>query len=397
MTKFLIHQYIQNYQAVEQPEVRASYGKLAGVLGIVSNFVLFLLKLLAGLLGQSIAIMSDAFNNLSDMGSSVVSLIGTTASGRHADEEHPFGHGRMEYVASLIVSFIIILVGFELLKASASKIIHYEPSSFNLLSFGILLFSILVKIWLYFSNRYIGKTIQSVVIKAAAQDSLNDVFATSGVLVSMILGLFVKAPVDGIMGLVISVLIMFTGYGVARDTITILLGTAPDPAVVEKLCAILMAQEEIAGVHDLIVHDYGPGRCMASVHAEVPEDGDIIKIHEMIDATEKRIQEEMGIHIVIHMDPISVRDERITGVRDMVLACVRELNPEFDIHDFRMTDGEKNVNLIFDLEVPYSLKPAERERVAAEVCAKLKACDPKYRAVIQVENRSLQAVKLSKQ
>ncbi len=394
MTKWFIHQFIKNYQEVGQPEVRGAYGKLAGFLGIVSNFVLFLLKLFAGLLGQSIAVMSDAFNNLSDMGSSVVSLIGTTASGRHADEEHPFGHGRVEYVASLIVSFMIILVGFELLKASAAKIFHYEASTFNLLSFGILLFSILVKLWLFFSNRYIGNAIGSVVIKAAAQDSLNDVFATSAVLVSMILGQFVKVPVDGIMGVVISGLIMFTGYGIARDTITILLGTAPDSAVVERICEILMAQEEIAGVHDLIVHDYGPGRCMASVHAEVPEDGDIVKIHEMIDATEKQIQEEMGIHIVIHMDPISVRDERIAGVKALALSCVRQMNPEFDIHDFRMTDGEKTINLIFDLEVPFSVKPAERERVAAEIAAKLKACDERYRAVIQVENRSLHAVKL---
>lgn len=393
MIQWLIKKRIQNYQATKDPEVRVAYGKLAGTLGIVSNFVLFLLKLGAGFLGNSIAVMSDAFNNLSDMGSSVVSLIGTTASNRHADEEHPFGHGRVEYIASLIVSFIIILVGFELLKASGEKIFHYEPSGFSPLSFWILGFSIFIKIWLYFSNRYIGTAIQSAVIKAAAQDSLNDVLATTGVLLSMVLGLVISAPVDGIMGVLISVLIMFTGYGIARDTITVLLGTSPDPAMAERICQIVMEQEGVQGVHDLIIHDYGPGRCMASVHAEVPEDGDIIRVHEMIDATEKRIQEEMGVHIVIHMDPISVRDERIAGVKALVVDCVRQVNEAFAIHDFRMTDGEQNINLIFDLEVPYSLKPSEREQAAAAICAKLKECDPRYRAVIQVENKSWQAAK----
>ena len=393
MIRFLIKRCIKNYDHPELTEVRTAYGKLAGFLGIVSNLLLFLLKLLAGILGNSVAIMSDAFNNLSDMGSSVVSLIGTTASGRHADEEHPFGHGRVEYVATLIVSFIIILVGFELMKASFSKIFHYEPLVFHPLALGVLIFSILAKLWLFVSNRYIGRKIRSTVIEAAAQDSLNDVFATAGVLLATVLGLVIEFPVDGIMGVLISILIMFTGYGIARDTITVLLGTSPDPAMADAICRLVMEQEDVVGVHDLIIHDYGPGRCMASVHAEVPEDGDIIKVHEMIDATERRIQEEMGVHIVIHMDPVSVCNERIAGVRETVLACVKQVNGEFDIHDFRMTDGEHNINLIFDLEVPYSMKPAEREQAAALICEKLKACDDRYRAVIQVENRSWQAKK----
>ncbi len=393
MIRFLVKHSIKNYNNPELPEVRMAYGKLAGVLGIASNLILFLLKLLAGILGNSVAIMSDAFNNLSDMGSSVVSLIGTTASGRHADEEHPFGHGRVEYVATLIVSFIIILVGFELMKASFGKIFHYEPLAFHPLALVILIFSILVKLWLFVSNRYIGRKIRSTVIDAAAQDSLNDVFATGGVLLATLLGLVVEFPVDGIMGVLISVLIMFAGYGIARDTITVLLGTSPDPAMADAICRIVMEQEDVVGVHDLIIHDYGPGRCMASVHAEVPEDGDIIKVHEMIDATERRIQEEMGVHIVIHMDPVSVCDERIAGVREKVLACVKQINAEFEIHDFRMTDGEHTINLIFDLEVPYSMKPAEREQAVAVICEKLKECDARYRAVIQVENKSWQAKK----
>ncbi len=390
MIQFLISKCIKNHQATCDSSVRMAYGKLAGLLGIVGNFLLFALKLLAGILGGSVAVLTDAFNNLSDMGSSVVSLIGTTAAGRHADEEHPFGHGRFEYVASLIVSFIIILVGFELLKTSAAKIFHYEPLTFSWLSVGILLFSIVAKLWLSFANRHIGNKIQSVVILAAAQDSLNDVYATGAVLVSMFLGLFIKAPIDGIMGVIISVLIMFTGYGIARDTITILLGTSPDPLMAEEICRMILEPECISGVHDLIIHDYGPGRCMASVHAEVPEDGDIVHIHEIIDEIEKKIQKELGVHVVIHMDPISVSDERICATRSLVMSCVQGLNPAFSIHDFRMTDGAHCINLIFDLEVPFDILPAEREQLAGRINAILKEKDPRYNAVVQVENKSWQ-------
>lgn len=389
MVKLLIRKFIKNHEAVSSPDVRTAYGKLAGVLGIVCNFILFVLKLAAGIISGSVAVISDAFNNLSDMGSSMVSLIGITAANRNADEEHPFGHGRFEYVASLIVSFIIILVGFELLKSSVHKIFHYEKLTFSWLSAGILLFSILAKLWLFVANRRIGKTVDSVVIRAAAQDSLNDVYATAAVLASMFLGLVVSAPVDGIMGACVSVLIMFSGYGIARDTITILLGTPPDPAMAEEICKTIMEQECISGVHDLIIHDYGPGRCMASVHAEVPEDGDIVKVHEVIDQTEKQIQKEMGVHIVIHMDPISVVDERIKSVRALVVECVKKQNAAFSIHDFRMTDGEHTINLIFDLEVPFSLSTAEREQAVACIQTSLKEKDPRYKVVIQVDNKSL--------
>ncbi|MBQ2696358.1 MAG: cation transporter [Clostridia bacterium] len=390
MIKLLISKFVKNHEAVDNLQVRTAYGKLAGVLGIACNFILFILKLLAGIISGSVAVLSDAFNNLSDMGSSVVSLIGTTAASRHADEEHPFGHGRFEYIASLIVSFIIILVGFELLKTSFGKIFDYEKLNFSILSAAVLLFSMVVKLWLFVANRKIGNAVQSVVIRAAAQDSLNDVYATGAVLLSMILGLVVEAPIDGIMGIAISVLIMFSGYGIARDTITILLGTSPDPAMADEICRTILEQDCITGVHDLIIHDYGPGRCMASVHAEVPEDGDIVRVHEIIDETEKRIQKELGVHVVIHMDPISVSDARIESVRDLVLDCAQKINGEFSVHDFRMTDGEHCINLIFDLEVPFSVSPLEREQAAKCIQASLKEIDPRYNAVIQVENKSWQ-------
>lgn len=387
MIKFLIHRCIKNNEQVQQPAVRMAYGRLAGVLGIICNFILFLLKLLAGLLSGSIAILSDAFNNLSDMGASAVSFVGVTMSGRHADEEHPFGHGRYEYIASLIVSFIIMLVGFELLKSSAGKIFAYEKPSVGLLQLVILMASVLVKLWMFSYNRYIGKTIDSLVIRAAAQDSLNDVYATLAVIVSAILTSFVDWPVDGIMGLLISVLIMKAGFGIARDTITVLLGAPPDPELTRCICDIILEQEEIQGVHDLILHDYGPGRVMGSIHAEVPIDGDIVKVHEIIDATEKQIQRDMGVHMVIHMDPISVNNERIQALKALALSCVQAVHKDFSIHDFRMTDGEHNINLIFDLEVPYSLKAEERERAVSAIRAKLREHDARLSAVIEVDNK----------
>lgn len=387
MIKFLIRKYIAHPEQTQSPSVRASYGRLSGVLGIICNSVLFCIKLLAGLLAGSIAIMSDAFNNLSDMGASVISMVGVTASGRHADEEHPFGHGRSEYIASLIVSFIIMLVGFELLKSSVGKIFHGEKPMVGLLQLIILGVSVLIKLWMFFANRHIGKTIQSLVVQAAAQDSLNDVWATLAVMVSSVLSLYVDVPVDGIAGVLISILIMRAGFGIAKDTTTVLLGAAPDPQVARRICDIILAQEEIQGVHDLILHDYGPGRSMGSVHAEVPTDGDIVKIHEVIDATEKQIQQELGIHMVIHMDPISVNNERIEAVRTLTMRCVHEVSCDFGIHDFRMTDGEQNINLIFDLEVPYTLREEEREGVVKAIREKLKACDSRYEVVIEVDNK----------
>lgn len=387
MIKLLISKMIKNHEEVNEPAVRSAYGKLAGGLGIVCNFVLFVIKFIAGLISGSVAVLSDAFNNLSDMGSSVVSLIGTIAASQHADEEHPFGHGRFEYIASLIVSFIIMMVGFELLRSSFDKVLQGQQVAFSWMTICVLVFSMLVKLWMFASNRYIGKTIQSMVIRATAQDSLNDVFATGGVVLATFLGLVLPWSVDGIMGMLISVLIMLAGFGIARDTITVLLGTPPDPVLVEQIYGMLLRHEGIEGVHDLIIHDYGPGRRMASVHAEVPVDGDIVKIHEVIDATEKEIQKELGVHIVIHMDPISVGNEKVEALKKMALRCVHEVNPVFGLHDFRITDGEQNINLIFDLEVPYSVKPSEREKAVAAIKEKIKEQDCRFSVVIQVDDK----------
>jgi len=307
MIKLLIKKTIKDYKNVTDSKVRERYSVLAGVLGILCNIFLFALKLFIGWSVNSIAIISDSFNNLSDTGSSAVTVIGAKMSNKSADREHPYGHGRIEYVSSLIVAFIIIIVGVEVLQGSANKIINPSPVSISPIMLVILILSVLVKVWMFLYNRYMGNVINSSVLKAASADSLNDVFATSAVIASSFVGqFFANIPFDGIIGVLVSLLIIKAGYGIASQTVNTLLGSAPDSELVDKLQAEILSAEGIIGVHDLLVHDYGPGRVMASVHAEVPDDIDIVKVHEVIDEVEKRVAGEMGIELVIHMDPISV-------------------------------------------------------------------------------------------
>lgn len=304
MIRFLIKKFVKDYKNTEDKSVRESYGVLSGVLGIICNLFLFGVKLTIGLLMNSIAITSDAFNNLSDTGSSMITILGAKLSNRVPDEEHPFGHGRFEYISSLIIAFIIILVGFELLKSSFDKILNPEKVEFNWILIVILSVSILIKVWMYLYNRYIGKAIGSKVNQAAASDSLNDVVATSAVILTTIVGKFIDFPIDGIAGLIVSVLIMYTGYGVAKDTVNVLLGMSPSSETVDKIHDQILECDYIEGVHDLKVHDYGPGRTIASVHVEMSDTISIVKAHTEIDRVEKRILKELGIDIVIHVDPM---------------------------------------------------------------------------------------------
>lgn len=386
MISLLIRWFVPNYKQISDKKVRESYGVLSGVLGIICNTFLFAVKLVIGCMMNSIAIISDAFNNLSDMGSSLVTVVGVKLSNRHADKEHPFGHGRIEYISALIVSFIIMLVGFELLKESFDKTLHPQKPEINLFLTVLLMFSVLVKVWMFIYNRYIGKKIHSAVLLAAAKDSLNDVIATAAVILSAVLGSFTDFPVDGVVGLIVSVLVLWTGFGIARDTIGVLLGAPPDPEMVRELNEIILSQEGIVGTHDLIIHDYGPGRVMASVHAEVPADADIVKIHEIIDCVEKEIYNEMDVHIVIHMDPIVINNERVNSLRGIVLDVVKSVDEKYNIHDFRMTDGEGRVNLIFDLEVPCELSQKQRDEAVAEIKQRLQQKDPRFQAVISVDD-----------
>ncbi len=385
MIRFLVKKFVVDYENVSDDGVRERYSVLSGTVGILCNFFLFLLKLTTGLMMNSIAILSDGFNNLSDIGSSVVSVIGAKLSNKRPDHEHPFGHGRVEYVASLIVSFLILMVGVELLKSSVGKIIHPEAVTFYPVAVVILAASMLVKIWMFSYNRYLGKQIHSSLLLATARDSLNDVISTGAVIASTIIGYFLPFSIDGYVGVAVSVLILRSGYEIARDTISLLLGTAPEKETVDRLSEIVMSGEHIVGMHDLIVHNYGPGRVMASVHAEVPSDADVIVVHEEIDSLEQLANSEMGIILVIHMDPILVNCERTHQLRQMAEGVCKGINPELSIHDFRITDGENRVNLIFDLVVPYTFDEQQKQETLDEISRLIRQQDERYRTVIQID------------
>lgn len=386
MVKLLIKTFIPNASETENLRVRAAYGMLAGVMGIVCNLFLFIVKLIAGTLTHSIAITSDAFNNLSDMGSSLISAVTAKLSGQRPDAEHPFGHGRLEYIASLAVSFLIMLVGFELFRSSAAKIFAPEPVIFSWPALLILLISTLVKVWMFSYNRYIGKTIQSGVLRAAASDSLNDAAATGAVIVATIAARYVNFPIDGIMGILVSLLILRAGYGIAKETIGLLLGSPPDAELVRRIEALVLSGEGIVGVHDLIVHDYGPGRTIASVHAEVPDDSDIVRIHEIIDAIEQRALEELGLVLVIHMDPITINNERVDTLHRLISEVITSVEPSYKTHDFRVTDGDERINVIFDMEVPISQKPEQISRNLAVIRERAEAADARIRLVVKVDH-----------
>lgn len=384
MIRFLAKNFIKDSDDTQNLTVREHYCVLGGVLGIICNIFLFVLKISIGSIMGSIAIISDAFNNLSDTGSSLVSIIGAKLSNKRPDREHPFGHGRIEYISSLIVSFIIILVGVELLKTAASKILNPQTVEFNIPLIIILTMSILVKVWMYSYNKYLGKKIDSGILIATSKDSLNDCISTLAVIVTTLAAKFINLPwLDGVIGVIVSIIIIKSGLDIARDTIGMLLGSPPDKETVKRIEEIIMSGEEIAGVHDLIVHDYGPGRIMASVHAEVPDNADIVKIHELIDELEKNLESELGIHTVIHMDPISVNCERANSIKQNVISVIKAIDKRLNIHDFRMTDGQNNINLIFDLEVPVDYM--ERDALSEQVRKKLKELDSRYNTVINID------------
>ena len=386
MIKLLIKSFVKDYQDTENKYVRERYGVLGGALGIICNFILFVIKVVLGTLMNSIAIISDEFNNLSDMASSVVTIVSAKMSNRRADKEHPFGHGRIEYIGTLIVSFIIVIVGFELLTTSFAKIIEPEEVQFNVILIAILCLSVLIKFWMYGYNKYIAKTINSTVMDATAHDCLNDVISTGAVIVSLIIGRFTTLPVDAIAGLIVSGFIMYSGINLCKEVSGIILGTPPNPETVKQISETVLKGEGIIGIHDLLVHDYGPGCVIASVHAEVPDDVNIVKVHEIIDEIEKKVNKEHGIMLVIHMDPISVNCEKTEKVRQLVIKTVSEIDKTLSIHDFRMTDGENNINLIFDLVVPIEMKPEERGKLVEQISENLLKEDKRYNTVINIDN-----------
>ena len=384
MTDFLIKTFIRDSEQVHDPAVRERYGVLSGVVGILLNLLLSAGKLCAGVLSASISITADAFNNLSDAGSSVVTLVGFKLAGQKADDGHPFGHGRLEYLTGLLVSLVILLVGLELGKSSIEKILHPEPVSFSVVSVIILAMSILVKLWMCLFNRRLGRRIGSAAMAATAADSLSDVAATSAVLAGTLVGRMTGLAIDGWVGALVAVFILRAGWGAAKDTINPLLGQNPDPELVRNIQTTVLSHPQVTGMHDLIIHDYGPGRSMMSFHAEVPIDSDIMEAHDVIDHIERELKDRFGIETSVHMDPIATNDEQVNRVRAQVAALVQVIDPAMTIHDFRMTRGPLHTNLIFDVVVPHKCPLSDGE-VAARIEKAVKTLDDHYFVVLQLD------------
>lgn len=375
---------IQDRDNVTSPKVRQAYGLLCSVTGVFFNVLLAGGKFMAGLLSGSVAIMADAANNLSDAASSVIVLIGFKMAGQKPDKDHPFGHGRIEYISGLLVSVLIIFMAWELLRSSVIKILRPEQISFEPLVPLILSVSILIKLYIFYYNRCIGKKIGSEAMLATSTDSLSDMVATLVVLASMLVSHFFDLNIDGYCGVLVALLIFYAGFQAARDTISPLLGQPPKPEFVQRIEKIVTTPPEVVGIHDLIVHDYGPGRVMISVHAEVPAEGDILVLHDVIDNVEKQLREELLCDAVIHMDPVSTKDEETRKTKDMVKKLAAEISTELSIHDFRMVKGPTHTNVIFDLVIPYGTGLSD-EAVVEELKRKLREYQDTYYAVIEVD------------
>ena len=385
MISVLAKWLIPNREQVEDGAVRRAWGALCVFVGIGLNILLFAGKLAAGTLSGSIAITADAFNNLSDAGSSVVTLLGFRLAGKKPDAGHPFGHGRLEYVSGLIVAGLILLMGAELAKSSVDKIFHPEAVTFSWLAAGILLASIGVKLYMYLYNRAVGKKIKSAAMSATAADSLSDTAATSAVLLAMVIGKLTDVQLDGWVGLVVALFILWSAVQAARDTISPLLGQAPDPMLVKEIESLVMAHDTVVGIHDLVVHDYGPGRCIISLHAEVPADGQVLELHDVIDNIEEELAQKLHCEAVIHMDPVVVGDPTVTALHQQVAALVKTIDPRITIHDFRMVPGQTHTNLIFDAVIPFDER-LTRQQVAERIRQMVSEMEGDYRAVVKVEN-----------
>lgn len=355
MTQLLLRLFIKDHGNTGDPKVRAAYGKLAGFVGIVCNLLLFAGKLLAGMLSGSVAITADAVNNLSDASSSLVTLLGFKLAERPADEEHPYGHARIEYLSGLAVAALILIIGAELAKNSFQKILHPEAVTFSALTLCILIASILVKLWMALFCRGLGKRIDSTTLTATASDSRNDVISTAAVLLGCLLGHFFGLKIDGYIGLLVALFILWSGFGIAKDTISPLLGEQADPELVRRISELILSHEKILGIHDLMVHDYGPGQCFASVHAEMAASDDPLTCHDIIDDIERDALRELRVHLVIHYDPIVTDDEELNRMRELVKQEIKAIDPGLTIHDFRMVRGPMHTNLIFDLVIPFSM------------------------------------------
>lgn len=385
MTEFLIKHFIKDYKEVEKVSVRTAYGVLASIVGIFCNVFLFAVKFVVGFILHSVSVTADAFNNLSDAGSSIISFVGVKMAEKPADRDHPFGHGRIEYIAALVVSFLVLEVGFTFLKDSIGKIRTPEELNFQTVSVIILILSIAVKLWLGMFNRKLGEKIDSKVMMAVFTDSMGDVITTGATILSLIFFRFTGINIDGIVGVGVALVVMWAGVGIAKDTLEPLIGEAIDPEIYKEIKNFVESYDGIEGTHDLLVHNYGPGRSMASIHAEVSNDVDIEQSHEIIDRIEREAAKKLGIFLVIHMDPVEMKDQRVIRIRNNAVQILKELDPACSIHDFRVVRGEKQINLIFDMVIPIEYDEKMREQLPRQLTERLKEADPRYECVITVE------------
>lgn len=385
ITNLLVKLFVKDSKSTSKQEVRTAYGKLGGAVGIVCNLILFAAKLIAGTLSGSVSITADAVNNLSDASSSIMSILGFKLASKPADADHPYGHARYEYLSGLMVALFIMLIGIELLKSSIGKIIEPSAVAFNWVTVVVLAATVFVKLWLAMFNKNIGKRINSNTLIATAADARNDVIATSAVIISMIVSNYTNLELDGYVGLAVALFILYSGFGLVRDTLDPILGHAPDPKFVEEVRAKIMSYPGVLGTHDLMIHDYGPGCQFASVHVEVAAEGDVIEMHDIIDNIERELSEQYNLHLVIHMDPIVTSDDKVNEMRHRLADEILKINSELTIHDLRIVVGPTHTNLVFDCVVPHGFKMSNSE-LRDRISAAAKAIDESYICVVTLES-----------
>ena len=386
MTEFLVHKFVKNCEEIGDDQVRTSYGVLASIVGIFCNVLLFAVKFTIGFLMKSLAVTADAFNNLSDAASSVISFIGVKMASKPADADHPFGHGRIEYIAALIVSFLVMEVGLSFLKNSIGKLMNPEEIVFEWVPFLILVLSIGVKFWMGVFNRKLGKRIDSKVMLATAADSMGDVITTGATVLSILICTFTSINVDAVAGIVVSVIVMWAGFSIAKETLEPLIGQSVPKELYQQITEAVEAYDGILGTHDLIVHNYGPNHSMASIHAEVPNDVDIEVSHEIIDRIEREVSKKLKLFLVIHMDPVETRNQEVLEIKSKLERIVHALDANLSFHDFRVVNGEHQVNLIFDLVVPREYSQEDADKVLHQVMALMQEQDPRYQCVITLDH-----------
>ncbi len=384
MTNLLIKLFIKDYKNTNDEKVRTSYGVLSGIVGIALNIILSVFKMIFGAVTKSISIVADGVNNLFDAFSSIISLVGFKISGKPADKEHPFGHGRIEYISALTLAFFILIMGVELIKTSVSKFSDPEKVIFSVPALVVLVCSILGKIWLAYFNTVVGKRIDSVAVNAVVTDSIGDIAATTGTLIALVLSKFTDLPIDAVMGILVALVVIYAGIGIIRDTMGPLLGEPPSAEIVGELEALVMSYDGVDGIHDLVLHSYGHSRIIGSLHAEVPANIDIMKSHDIIDNIERDVAKKLGIELSIHMDPIETDDELTAELKKLALEKIKEISEEITIHDFRIVRGETHTNIIFDAVIPYKFKMNDDE-FKKTVSKKVKEENPDVFTVINID------------